>query len=115
MGKHILNLIAAHIQQKIITKSPWVLPFLLPCSHQFSNRNLHPHEEDQARKNDTWRRGDGRGGCSTWEREEREDGGGVGGQMLEREGGGCTRERGLGGGAARVRGLGGGAARVRGD
>jgi hypothetical protein len=62
IGKHIINLIAAQKQQKIITKSHWVPPFLLPSSHQFSNRNLHQHEEDPARKNDTWRGGDGRGG-----------------------------------------------------
>jgi hypothetical protein len=82
MGKHIINLIAAHKQQKIITKSPWVPLFLLTSSHQFSNRNLHPHEEDSARKDITWRAGDGRGwrlGLRGW-------------------GGGCTRERELGGG-----------------
>jgi hypothetical protein len=117
MGKHELNLIAAQMQQKIITKSHWVLPFLLPSSHQLSNRNLHPHEGDPARKSGIWRREDGRGAAAALgKREEREyGGGGGGGQMLEREGGGgCTRERGLGGGAARVRGL-GGATRVRGN
>jgi hypothetical protein len=93
MGKHELNLIAAQMQQKIITKSHWVLPFLLPSSHQFSNQNLHPHEGDSARKSGTWRREDGRG----WRPNAREGGGG-----------GCTIERGLGGGAARVWGLGGG-------
>jgi hypothetical protein len=75
MGKHVLNLIAAQIQQKIFTKSPWVLLFLLPSSHQFSNRNLHPHEEDPARKSGTWRREDGRGAAALGKREEREDGG----------------------------------------
>jgi hypothetical protein len=109
MGKHIINLIAAHIQQKIITKSPWVPPFLLPSAHQFSNRNLHPHEGDPARKNDTWRRGDGRGvaardggraaaksltmggGCNTWEERGGEMGEkGVVAKRRER-GGGCPQ------------------------
>jgi hypothetical protein len=109
MGKHIINLIVAHIQQKTITKSPWIPPFLLSSSHQFSNRNLHPHEEDPARKNDTWRRADGRGvaardggraaakslrmggGCNTWGRERRGDGGEGGGGQKKGEGGLPTR------------------------
>jgi hypothetical protein len=79
-------LIAAYIQQKIITKSHWVLPFLLPSSHQFSNRNLHPHKEDPARKNGTWRRGDGRGAAAALGKERR---GRMGGwQPKAREGGG---------------------------
>jgi hypothetical protein len=64
---------------------------------------LHPHDEDQARKNGTWRRGDG--AVAT-----RVEGVGGGGYTRERElggdemvakaremGGGCTRERELGG------------------